>query len=85
MKMSKMECGQLSVGAFGTPVPTFEVIPKDADDETECYYVRHSATKVVLCRCHIREFAELICNALEEHKRAIDRIEVADVSSLRPE
>jgi hypothetical protein len=83
--MAKMECGQLSVGAFGTPVRAFEVIPKEANDETECYYVRHSATKVVLCRCHIREFAELICNALEEHKRAIDRIEVADVSSLRPE
>jgi hypothetical protein len=79
--MSKMECGQLSVGAFGTPIPTFEVIP-DAGDEVSCYYVRHSMTKVVMCRCHIREFAELICNALQERKRAVDRIEVSDVNAL---
>jgi uncharacterized Fe-S cluster-containing radical SAM superfamily protein len=85
MKMAKMECGQLSVGAFGTPVPTFEVIPHAADAEVGCYYVRHSGTKVVLCRCHIREFAELICSALEQQKRAVDRIDVVDVGGLSAE
>jgi hypothetical protein len=60
---------------------TFEVIPNEPDDEVDCYYVRHSSTKVVLCRCHVREFAELLRNAMEEHTRAIEKIAAVDVDA----